>query len=106
MPPLLLLLTTLAAAAAAPGAAAACLDIETNVNYGGNDLNPPGVHAASAGECCSICEAAAAAGCQFFTFCPHCTCSGGLAGCCHTKTSKAGADSRRRGCHSAARPLQ
>jgi hypothetical protein len=70
--------------------AATCLDIEENVNYGGNDLNAPGEYAATAGACCSLCEADPA--CAYFTFYDiACDSESRQKGCCHTKTSKAGA---------------
>ena len=77
--------------AAVGAVGATCADLEPNVNYGGYDLNMPGAYAATIGDCCAMCEAASE--CQFFTFCPYCKCTSGSerAGCCHTKTSKAGA---------------
>ena len=41
--------------------------LEQNINYSGNDLNP-GSHATSAAECCAACEADAS--CQFFRLPP------------------------------------
>lgn len=67
-----------------------CREILHDVNYAGNDLNP-GSPASSAAECCALCEANSK--CVYWTFCPHCKCaeSAGSAGCCHPKSSKAGA---------------
>jgi hypothetical protein len=75
-------------AAAAP---AVCQDVVHDINYAGNDLRHASP-AASAGACCAMCEADAS--CVYYTFCPQCTScpgSGKGLGCCHLKTSKAGA---------------
>ena len=67
----------------------ACVDLSHGVNYAGNDLRG-GTHAADAGACCALCEADPA--CAFFTFCPSCRCTPNAPlGCCHPKTSDAGA---------------
>jgi hypothetical protein len=78
----------LLAAAVTASRAPQCLDISHDVNYAGNDLNA-GAPASSAAECCARCEADAA--CQYFTFCPQCRCPDTETGCCHLKTSNAGA---------------
>eukprot|EP01051_Picozoa_sp_SAG22_P009528 SAG22_NODE_800_length_7109_cov_47.259058_4_plen_287_part_00 len=91
LPPLLAVRAQLAAAGPAGGAAPQCLGIENGINYDGNDLpgQGAGATAATASLCCSMCSQDAA--CQFFTFAPF-ACQGAEGGgCCHKKTSKAGA---------------
>jgi hypothetical protein len=69
-----------------------CQDVVRDVNYAGNDLARASP-AASADVCCDLCEADTK--CKYFTFCAQCTScpgSGTGIGCCHLKSSKAGAE--------------
>eukprot|EP01052_Picozoa_sp_SAG31_P056493 SAG31_NODE_16203_length_719_cov_0.353226_1_plen_149_part_01 len=86
---------TAAQAVPADAESGSCLDGVHDVNYAGNDLARASP-AASAAACCALCEADA--DCRYFTFCAQCTScpgSGKGVGCCHLKSSKAGAEHAR-----------
>ena len=68
--------------------------IDNNTNYRGNDLpgHSDGWQVANHEDCCDRCNADP--DCLYYTFCESCTCkhaNSSARGCCHPKTSKAGA---------------
>jgi hypothetical protein len=74
--------------------------LDNNTNYFGSDIPPkpadhPGHPTKDLAGCCALCNSPAFSSCYFFTFVPDQVCrespKGTPPGCCHPKTSRAGA---------------
>ena len=68
-----------------------CTNMENNTNYAGHDITGPGLSVTSLQACCDLCNSARYPDCLYFTFNPNAQCGSKQKGCCHLKTSKAGA---------------
>ena len=68
-----------------------CTNLANNTNYQGHDITGAGIPVTSLQSCCDLCNSARYPNCLYFTFNAEAECGSKQKGCCHLKTSKAGA---------------